>query len=333
MMTSVSFGDMAQTYMLKRHQNQVRLEMQRASEELTTGKVGDPGIALRGDFRGLAGIDAVLARLDGYQSLTAEAGMRATALQTAVGTISAQAESSANALLSASTSGNRSQIDIVAHQAREDLRSTVAILNGSFAGRAMFAGTQSATTPLPDADAMLTAVVASFGPIASAADIVAAVDAWFAAPTGFSAMYQGGAAVSPLDIAPGETVDLDVRANDPVIQSTLRGQILAALLDTNLLNNDQTGRAALAMTAANSLLSSATERTGLAARIGVAEEKIDTAATRNAAERSALEIARGSLLAVDPYEAATRLEAAETQLKSIYSVTARLSRLSLVDYI
>jgi flagellar hook-associated protein 3 FlgL len=275
----------------------------------------------------------VLARLDGYRSVNAEAALRATALQTALGTISAQSESSANALLSASTSGNRGQIDTAGRQAHDDLRSTMAILNGRFADRALFSGTETTTAPLPDADGFLANIQASFGPIATAADLVTAVDAWFAAPTGFAATYQGGAGTAPMDIAPGETADLDVRANDPVLRSTLRGQVLAALLDTSLFATNQPERAALAQTAAEALLTSATDRTTLAARIGVAEEKIDGAVTRNAAERSALDIARTSLLAADPYEAATRLEAAETQLKSIYSVTARLSRLSLVDYL
>jgi flagellar hook-associated protein 3 FlgL len=46
-----------------------------------------------------------------------------------------------------------------------------------------------------------------------------------------------------------------------------------------------------------------------------------------------LEIARADLVAIDPFEAATRMEAAQTQLETLYSVTARLSRLSLVDFL
>jgi flagellar hook-associated protein 3 FlgL len=36
---------------------------------------------------------------------------------------------------------------------------------------------------------------------------------------------------------------------------------------------------------------------------------------------------------VDPYEAATKLEAAQSQLEALYTVTARLSRLNLVDFL
>jgi flagellar hook-associated protein 3 FlgL len=35
----------------------------------------------------------------------------------------------------------------------------------------------------------------------------------------------------------------------------------------------------------------------------------------------------------DPYQAATELELAQTQLEAVYTLTARLSRLSLSDYL
>lgn len=332
-MTRISSGDQAQVYMLARQQSAVRAALNKASGELVTGKTADPGLALRGDFRDLAGLDTALARLDGYRSVTAEATMRAASLQTAVGTISDHADAATASLLAASTSGNRGQIDTAGRQAHENLRSVFATLNSRFSDRTLFAGVQTATAPLPDADVWLQSLQSGFGPMTTAADVVTAVDAWFVAPTGFAASYLGGAPTSPLDIAPGETADLDIRANDPAIRASLRGLALASLLDTGVLSNDIAERANLARTASEALLTTASDRTYLAARIGISEQKISAASVRNAAETSALEIARASLVSVDPYEAATRLESAETQLKSIYTVTARLSRLSLVDYL
>lgn len=332
-MGRVSLGDMAQTQMLSRQQGTIKAALQRAASELTTGKISDPGLALRGDFRALAGIDAALARLDGYRAATSDAAMTATVLQSAVGKISDHADALGASLMTAASSGNRGQIDIAGRQAREDLRAIIATVNGRFSDRSLFAGTATATAPMPDADAWLQALQSSLGPVATAADVVTAVDAWFASPTGFEATYLGGNALQPADIAPGETADLDVRANDPALRDTFRAVALSALLDTGILPGDQTERAALVRISAEALLTTASDRTYLAARIGIAEEKIDAATTRNGAEASALALARLSLVAADPFEAATRLEAAETQLKSIYAITARLSRLSLVDYI
>jgi flagellar hook-associated protein 3 FlgL len=332
-MTRVSLGDMAQTSMLARYQTSLKLELQRASAEVTTGKVADPGLALRGDFRALAGIDSALSRLQGYRSANTEAAMRATAMQTAIGTIAEYADSLSGTLLTASSSGTTSQIDTASRQAHSDLRSVIGTLNTRFADRSLFAGTATQTAPLPNADTWLANLQSSLGAVTTAADVVTAIDAWFAAPAGFDATYQGGGGTDPVDIAPGEEADLDIRATDPAIRATLRGLAMSALLNTGVLAGNPSERIALARQSAEALLTSANDRTYLAARIGLAEERIGAATTRNANEETALGLARNALVEVDPYEAATRLESAETQLKSIYSITARLSRLSLVDYI
>ncbi len=332
-MIGVSVGDMAQTSMLSRHQYNLKMELQRASTEAVTGKAADPGIALRGDFRALSGIDSALGRLHGYRSANTEAAMRATAMQTVIGTISEYAERLSKTLLTVSSAGATGEIDTAARQAQSDLRSVIGALNTRFADRSLFSGVATQTSPLPDADTWLSSLQSSLGPVATAEDVVTAIDAWFASPAGFDATYQGGGATQPVDVAPGEEADLDVRATDPAIRATLRGLAMAALLNTGVLAGSPEGRIALARQSGEALLTSANDRTYLAARIGLAEERIGAATTRNANEQTALGLARNALLEVDPYEAATRLEAAENQLKSIYSITARLSRLSLVDYI
>mgnify|MGYP006193710875 CR=1 FL=1 len=54
---------------------------------------------------------------------------------------------------------------------------------------------------------------------------------------------------------------------------------------------------------------------------------------RNSAEITALELARAKIVSVDPFEAATKVKEAQTQLEMIYAVTARLSSLSLMEYL
>ena len=89
----------------------------------------------------------------------------------------------------------------------------------------------------------------------------------------------------------------------------------------------------MAYQAGQQLLSTEEGRITLSARIGTAEAQIETARTRNAAEETALGILRSGIGSVDPYEAATRLETVRAQLESLYLVTARVSRLSLTEYL
>jgi flagellar hook-associated protein 3 FlgL len=332
-MTRVSLGDMSQAYMLQRHQHSLKVELQRASSEATTGKTADIGLRLRGDFRALDAIDSTLGRLQAYRSANNEAAMRATAMQSALGTVATYADDLAKTLLTATATGNTGQLDTATRQANEDLRSVMAALNTRFSDRMLFSGIATQTAPLPDSGSWLSALQSSLGAVTTATDVVTAIDAWFAAPTGFAATYQGGGATSPIDIAEGEEANLDVRATDPAIQATLRGLAMSALLHNGVLAGNTAERSNLARQSAEALLTSASDRTYLAARIGLAEERITAANTRNSSEETALGLARNALVEVDPYEAATRLESAETQLKSIYAITSRLSRLSLVDYL
>ena len=50
-------------------------------------------------------------------------------------------------------------------------------------------------------------------------------------------------------------------------------------------------------------------------------------------EATALGLARADLIAVDGYDAASRLKETETRLQTIYALTARLSELSLANYL
>jgi len=81
------------------------------------------------------------------------------------------------------------------------------------------------------------------------------------------------------------------------------------------------------------MLSAQTGMSILRAEIGALEEYTDTAKARNSAALSGFEIARGSMYQADPYQAADRAGARANQLEAVYTLTARLSRLSLSDYL
>lgn len=87
------------------------------------------------------------------------------------------------------------------------------------------------------------------------------------------------------------------------------------------------------MSSGEDLLTSQGALTAVRADLGYAESRLDESKVRLSAERASFEMSRNELLGVDPYETATRLEAVQFQLESLYTVTARLSQLSLVRYL
>ena len=332
-MTRISVGDASLTNILARQGADLRAQVSRASQEVTTGKQTDLAQALRGDVSPLLAIDASLTRVSAFRTTTQDAALLTAAQQTVMSGLSSLAAGITTTLLGARDFQTQAQISAVVADARGRLESAVGLLNTQAADRAVFSGAATDTAPLGPADDLLAALeTAAVG--ATTADAVAlAVETWFADPLGYGAFYRGGAPLSDAPIAPGEAADLSTTAMDPAIRDTLAGFAMAALLDRGMLAGLPDERARLAQRAGQELLTTEDARITLAARIGSVEAQVEAARTRNGAEETALGILRSDIGSVDPYEAASRLEAARSQLESLYLVTARVSRLSLVEFL
>ena len=333
-MTLSSIGDLARSFTLRNQTTQLKAELEQRSQEVTTGRIGDIGRAVRGDFSALTALDATLARLDAFKSVTTEAALSTQAMQSALATVSDMSGKLGSALFSVTGPGNPTSVDAVAKDALAQFQSAVATFNARVGDRSLFAGTETRSPALAPADVILDAVVAAAASATTAQGVAAAVDGWFADPAGYATVaYTGGPALSPLTVAEGEAVPLDATAADAGVRDTLKGLVMAAMLDRGSLAGKPAQRAELAKAAGAVLLEAADARGALAARIGTAQERTANAATRNMAEATALQIARIGMVSADPYEAATALTEAESQLDTLYAVTARLSRLSLANYL
>ncbi len=332
-MTRLSVGDASLTNILARQGADLRAQVSRAAQEVTTGQHSDLAQALRGDVSPLLAIDASLTRLQAYRTTTQDAALQTAAQQTAMAGLSSLAGGISTTLLGARDFQTQAQIGAIAADARGRLDSAIGLVNTQAAGRATFSGVATDTAPLGTADDLLAALETAAIGATTAGTVAAAVTSWFADPLGYGSFYRGGSALSPAPVAPGEAADLSTTALDPAIRDTLAGFALAALIDRGLLAGNPEERARLAQQAGQVLLTTEDARITLAAGIGSVEAQIEAARTRNGAEETALGILRSDIGAADPYEAATRLEAARSQLESLYLVTARVSRLSLVEFL
>lgn len=332
-MSTISLGDLAQSYMLRRQNTDLKSDLQRLTTELTTGTAADTGRHVGGDYSPLAGIDASLSRLQGYKATTSEAALLTGAMQTVLNTVEGMASGLGPSLLAASNAG-ATQVNLAAGDARQKLDTAVALYNTDLGGRALFAGVATDGNAVVDVETLLTALDLEILGATTANDLEARIAAWFEAPAGYAtAGYLGGGPLTSVAVAPGETANLDFTAADPGIRDTLKGLAMAAMLGRGALAGDPSARADLARLAGENLISSQTSRTNMAARLGTVEGQVETASMRNSAEASALGIARNGITAIDPYETASRLEATRQQLEMLYTLTARISRLSLVDFL
>lgn len=335
-MTWLSLGSLALPFQLQRHGVQLRTDIARLGQELSTGTVADPARHLRGNTGPLAAITAREARNTAFDQVIRMAAVTADTAQGALARMDLLRQQSSEALLSAATSGQTgAMLTATGQAAGTALADAVSGLAVRVAGVAVFSGIASDRAPLTPAEAMQQALSPLISGLETADQVLAAVDSAFLDPGGLfeTVFYQGDATTAGATLPDGARAPAPPTAADPAIRAVLAGLAGAALLaDPGLtLSDDQ--RLALARGSSARLMGAGTGLTALQAALGDGQERLDAGLTRLQAERDSLALARQSLIGADPYEAATQLDLAQTRLETIYAITARTARLSLTEYL
>ena len=334
-MNGLSLGDLATSFMLQNRGSALKAEMSRLTQELTSGQVADVKNVLAGNYSYLTGIEASLSTLQGYKIASTEATHFASSMQSVLENIQDSTSSLGANLILVSTGG----LDDVAlksgNEAFETLKGTMNALNTNIAGRSLFSGAATDQLALGSAEELMIELRTVLVGVIGAASKVSAIQNWFDDPVGFDATVYGGSdtGLSPFQLAESEGLTLDIKATNPELKDTLKNLAIAAISADETLTVNYTERSELLLAAGEGMLQNQDDLTSLRAQIGFAEARIDSMATRNASESVSLEYAKGTLLAADPYETATRLEEVQFQLQSLYAVTVKTSQLSLVNFL
>lgn len=329
-------GDAAQFARLRRDGTDLRADLQRLTAELASGQHADLGKALEGDFSGIAGVLRRLELTKSFSAAISDASVKSEGRQLALERVSAELSGVAPHLLSYSANGSLADLALANSAAPDRFQQAVTALNTQIGGVSLFAGDRTDMRPLVSADDMLGSLAVLVAGATTADDVVAAVDGWFQDTGGGyeTTAWKGGAPVgSMVTLAEGTRVDIGVTALDPAIRDALSGLALAALVDAGHVPASANDTRRLVSAAAERMQSGEAALIGLRAELGVTEGRIETARARTEATRASLEIQRTGLLEADPYRTATDLEAVHTRLESLYILTARLSRLSLTEFL
>lgn len=329
-------GDLAQSYAMRAHNLSVRRELDTLVAELSTGEAADIPKRLRGDFNGLAAVESGLTNLNAFSTVLIEAGNFAGGMQTALEAVQDTLSDSGPKLIAAVKPGEERLLSATLAEAGHHFDAIVGHLNNRDGDRSLFAGNAVDRPALAPAEDILAALSTALAGLTTAADVRTAVDAWFDTPAGgFDTIAYLGSD-SPLDpykiSETGET-NLNLLARDDEVRTVLKEFSIAALLDDGLLSGDLGERQQLAEEVGLGMINAERALIEARSRIGTEQAHIEATVTRNAAERSSLLTARDSLIGVDPYETATRLEDVQAQLQILYNMTARLAGLSLSEYL
>jgi flagellar hook-associated protein 3 FlgL len=331
-----TIGDLAQSFALRRQGVDLRQNMDRLGLELSSGRVADLGRHLSGNLLPLADIEHELVLLSGHRTAAREAATDTEVMQAALARVQSVTTDLATQAITLGTAGTTRQLSNLAATATQILGSLIGSLNTEVAGRSVFSGAQTDTSPLASAETVLSEVRSALAGATSAADVESRISAFFDSPAGgfLSTIYQGGTSeVAPYRLGSGESVALDIRADDAGLRAALKQVALIAVSDDAGLALTDSDRIGLASKAGVALLAHQDVLTEMRANLGQAENRIEQSAARIAVEINSFEIARAELVSVDAFETAVELEQVQFQLESLYTVTARAARLNLLNFL
>lgn len=331
-----SIGDLAFSFQNNRQNTQIKSDLSRLSQELASGQKSDISTAITGDYSPFVAIERSLRSLTAYSTATSEAGLVASAMQDVLNLVQDRSGELGPSLLLASSGASETLIQTTTADARVNFEMVISALNTKVADRSLFSGTATNQQALADAATILASLETAIAAETTAAGISTAVDSWFNSPGGGfdTVAYLGSASpFSPVRVSDNENVEIPLTGSDPAIRQTLKGFALAALIGNGALAGNLTERINLTRLAAEEVIGAQSTLVIARAAVGTVEAQIDKAAANNAAQTAALEIARSEITTIDPFRTATELEAVSAQLETLYTLTARLSRLKLSDYL
>lgn len=335
-MTISSVGDLSRSYQLRRDTTRIRTDLTRLTRELSSGVSSDLVGKLKGNFGALAGIERGLARTESFKAVIAEQRLIVTSFQTTLTNLRSLGGIS-SAFLMVQDTGDPTLIRNAGTDALSRFSSALGNFNTQVGGRSIFAGVQTDQPAVAGADTIMAALESeiALAGATTAMDVETVVTSWFATGGGFDTLgYVGGPAITTgAQLSDGETAPPSITAQEVEIRDYLVAMSLGALLGRDVLSVAPNERTALARMAGERIIAANSNLIDLQSRIGAVEAQVQRADVEVASERDSLMIARSQLIEIDPFEVAVGLQNAETQLQALYSITARMSRLSLVQYL
>jgi flagellar hook-associated protein 3 FlgL len=323
-------------------------DLVKAQKEVSTGKVADAGLALGARTASSISFARDLERLSGIVDSNGLVSSRLSATQKALDQITLAAQDFLATLTSASSGDALS--DVTQASGEATLEALTALLNSSFNGEHLFAGTNTDVRPLDDFTAAGStakaafdaAFLAHFGfaqtdPAASAITkpdmeaFLTAVEPQFTGP-GWQANWSNATDQAIVSrIALNETAVTSVSANnDGVRKLAMAAATISDLLSSEVGIAGQSAAIARAVTLVGEAIA---ELGTLRAETGITEKRVTDASQRIKLQSELFERQILDLEGVDPYEASTRVADLLSHIETSYALTARIQQLSFLRFL
>jgi flagellar hook-associated protein 3 FlgL len=320
-----------------------------AQKEVTTGRLADVGAALGGRTGQSVSLRQEQTRLQAMMDSNGSVATRLEATQSALQAIGQDAQSFLNQLAAAPNGNIQS---VLQGEAKSSLSTLIGTLNTQINGAYLFAGINADVKPIAEYDqtppaanqqGVADAFSAAFGFSQSDPQVanISATDMQTFLDTSFADMFTDSGWKSTWSsasdqnvrsrISTSELIDTSANANDAAVRKLASAYTMVADLGTANLN----------VAAFQKVVDKATHLTAEAlqglttvqANLGDAQQRVSDANSRMSIQSDIIKTHIGALEGVDPYEASSRLTELMTQIETAYSVTARIQKLTLLNYL
>lgn len=328
----------------------LQTDLARSQKEMTTGVHADLGATLgvraTRSFS-LAGTRDAIDALRGANKLV---NARLDTSQSALDSLLADARNMRATLLAAQNDGGQKEAIIA--QARQGLSTLIAKLNSGDGEAFLFGGISSDRPPVanyfaspsaPNKQALDAAFVAAFGfgqgdPAVSSltqAQLESFLGGAYQnlfSDSGWRATWSS-ASDQPLQsqIGLARIIDSSVTANEPALQKLAAAYVMISDLGAETMNRQTYGallrNATATVDAAIGLLTKAQ------ARVGVMQEEVRNASETMGVQSNTILLQLQDIEGVDQTEAAARVNGLMIQIEAAYTLTSRISQLSLTKYL
>lgn len=318
-----SIGDMAKLFVSRNQMRGMKAELSDLSSQLSTGRHGDLGKALETRRNEYMSLQTVITAKTAFQA-NALSGQRD--LETSLAHVTRAAETMAelSSDLTAKLGANR--LSEIGTSARSAFGQLVSVVNGSVGDTFIFGG-YGQNPPLPEAEILLTSARAAVSSSTDYASVVSNLEQWFSDPSGFDALVDVGADRS-VHTEFG-AITIGTRATAPEVKQALLST-LKIVLGSEVASAFETDEVTSMIAGAKQ---QETALVSVAGRLGDKQEKLEIYVTSTNAQIAAFQTQVSDFESIDQFETATRFQALEAQIETSFAITARLSRLSLADYI
>lgn len=323
-----------------------------AQKEMSSGRHADMGVTLGSRLGRTLSLRQQLAQLGSITDTNSTATTRLDSTLSTLKSMTTTAQKFISSLITARDTANGPAIATA--EAKANLIQLIDNLNSSIGGEYLFSGINSGEKPVknyystPTSDgqqAVADAFFAEFGavqgdptvtPSISATDMQTFLDGNFAnlfevGATGWDLWSSASDENAKSRISTNETIETSSNANLEPYRKLAKAYTMVADLGIDTLN--KSAYHAIIDTAINVVGEAVQALAEEQSRLGTAQARVESANNRMALQMPIITNQINAMETVDTYEASTRVTTLMTQMEIAYSLTARIQKLSILNYL